>query len=145
VDPHIYCARCDYCRDHLANHCANWQGIGIIRCGGFAEYTTGPARTAYKARAEISDAQLAFVEPLACVICALRRIQVNPADRILIFGCGPMGLLLLQALPAIRWLETNAIDVELLVSHRLSLSDFDFGFRSFLAGDTLKVHLTLGD
>ena len=48
-------------------------------------------------------------------------------------------------LPAIRWLETNAIEVDSLVSHRLSLSQFDAGFRSFLAGDTLKVHFSPDD
>ena len=108
VDPNLYCTRCDYCRDHQANHCANWQGIGVTRNGGFAEYVNVPARAAYQVRADFSDAQLAFVEPLACVIWALRRIHVNPADRVLIFGCGPMGLLLLQALqraarPISRW------------------------------------------
>ncbi len=255
VDPNLYCTRCDYCRDHQANHCANWQGIGVTRSGGFAEYVNVPARAAYKVAADFSDAKLAFVEPLACVIWALRRIHVNPADRVLIFGCGPMGLLLLQALrqsgaadvtmvekqaerirlaqklgastavqangspaealrdmapqgfdlvvdatglpaviesafahlkprgqflqfgvtpmdarislnpydifrndwtiigsfalcyttlPAIRWLEQDRIEVESLVSHTLPLSEFEAGFRQFLAGDTLKVHLQPG-
>ena len=98
VDPNLYCTRCDYCRDHKANHCANWQGIGITRGGGFAEYVNVPARAAYRVGADFSDTQMAFVEPLACVVWALQRIQVKPADRVLVYGCGPMGLLLLQAL-----------------------------------------------
>lgn len=255
VDPNLYCTRCDYCRDHQANHCANWEGIGVTRSGGFAEYVNVPARAAYKVGRDFSDAKLAFVEPLACVIWALRRIRVKPADRVLIFGCGPMGLLLLQALrqsgaadvtmvekqaerirlarklgataavaangspadalreiapvgfdlvidatgvpaviesafahlkprgqflqfgvtpmdarislnpydifrkdwtivgsfalcyttlPAIRWLEQDRVEVESLVSHRLPLSEFESGFRQFLAGETLKVHLMPG-
>ena len=40
----------------------------------------------------------AFVEPLACVVYALQRLRVHPADDVLIFGAGPMGLLLVQAL-----------------------------------------------
>lgn len=37
VDPYLNCAHCDFCRDHQANHCANWEGIGVTRSGGFAE------------------------------------------------------------------------------------------------------------
>ena len=48
VDPNLYCGRCDYCRNEQANHCANWQGVGITRPGGFAEYTAVPARACYR-------------------------------------------------------------------------------------------------
>jgi threonine dehydrogenase-like Zn-dependent dehydrogenase len=48
-------------------------------------------------------------------------------------------------LPAIAWLEHGVIDVEPLVSHQLPLSDFAAGFEKFMAGDTLKVHLTIGE
>ena len=47
-------------------------------------------------------------------------------------------------LPAIAWLENGVIDVDPLVSHQLSLADFEQGFQKFMAGDTLKVHLTIG-
>ncbi len=40
----------------------------------------------------------AKIEPLSCVICALNRLRVNVGDEVLIFGAGPMGLLLAQAL-----------------------------------------------
>ena len=98
VDPNLYCNACDFCRSEQANHCAHWQGIGITRSGGFAEYVNVPAKAVYKLPDSLNDTQAAFVEPLACVVWALKRIRVNPADRILIFGSGPMGLLLLQAL-----------------------------------------------
>jgi hypothetical protein len=42
--------------------------------------------------------QAAFIEPLACVVHAMKRIRVLPADPVLILGAGPMGLLLVQAL-----------------------------------------------
>ena len=41
--------------------------------------------------------------------------------------------------------QNKVIDVEPLVSHRLPLADFADGFAQFMAGKTLKVHLTLGD
>jgi threonine dehydrogenase-like Zn-dependent dehydrogenase len=66
--------------------------------GAFAEYVVAPARACYPLPDSLTDAQAAFVEPLSCVIHALRRLRVWPGDEVLIFGAGPMGLLLLQAL-----------------------------------------------
>jgi 2-desacetyl-2-hydroxyethyl bacteriochlorophyllide A dehydrogenase len=98
VDPNLYCGRCDYCRNEEANHCRNWQGIGITRPGGFAEYVATPARACYKLPEALTDLQAAFIEPLACVAFACKRLRVWPGEQILVFGAGPMGLLLLQAL-----------------------------------------------
>ncbi len=98
VDPNLYCGRCDMCRNEMANHCLNWQGVGITRPGGFAEYVAAPARACYHLPAGLSDAQMAFIEPLACVVHAMKRIRILPGDPVLILGAGPMGLLLVQAL-----------------------------------------------
>ena len=98
VDPNLYCGHCDFCRNEQANHCRNWQGIGITRPGGFAEYVAAPAKACYKLPEGMTDTQAAFIEPLACVVHALKRLRTWPADDVLIFGAGPMGLLLVQAL-----------------------------------------------
>lgn len=97
VDPNIYCMHCDFCRNEQANHCLNWQGVGVTRAGGFAEYVNVPARACYKLPDNMTDEQAAFIEPLACVAYAMRRFPVSPADKVLIIGAGPMGLLLVQA------------------------------------------------
>ncbi|MCB0130964.1 MAG: zinc-dependent alcohol dehydrogenase family protein [Caldilineaceae bacterium] len=97
-DPNVFCNHCEYCRNDQGNHCLNWQGVGVTRNGGFAEYVVTPAKVCYPVPAELSDAQAAFIEPLACVAYAMRRLRVQPADQVLIFGAGPMGLLLVQAL-----------------------------------------------
>lgn len=98
VDPNIYCMHCDACRNEQANHCRNWQGVGVTRAGGFAEYVNVPARACYRIPDSMNDQQAAFIEPLACVVYALKRFPVYPADNVLIIGAGPMGLLLVQAL-----------------------------------------------
>ncbi len=98
VDPNIACGECEFCRALQPNHCLNWQGVGVTRPGGFAQYVAAPARVTYKIPAELTDTQAAFIEPLSCVVHALNRLRVNPGDDVLIFGAGPMGLLLTQAL-----------------------------------------------
>ncbi|MEZ4698896.1 MAG: zinc-dependent alcohol dehydrogenase family protein [Rhodothermales bacterium] len=98
VDPNLYCGYCDFCRKEQSNHCANWQGIGITRAGGFAQRAAVPARACYAVPSSFTARQLAFIEPLACVCYGMSRLPVRPADRILLFGGGPIGLLLVQAL-----------------------------------------------
>ncbi len=98
VDPNLYCGHCGFCRRQQANHCLNWQGVGITRAGGFAEFVAVPAQACYHVPDGLSDTQMAFIEPLACVAHGMSRLRIPPADSILLFGAGPIGLLLLQAM-----------------------------------------------
>ena len=98
VDPNLYCGHCYFCRNQQANHCLNWQGVGITRPGGFAEYVAAPAKACYRVPANLTDTQAAFIEPLSCVVHALSRLRVHAGDEVLIFGAGPMGLVLTHAL-----------------------------------------------
>ncbi len=98
VDPNLYCGQCYFCRQQHSNHCLNWQGVGITRPGAFAEYVAVPAQACYVVPDALTDAQAAFIEPVSCVIHALNRLRVWPGDEVLIWGAGPMGLLLTQAL-----------------------------------------------
>ncbi len=119
VDPNLYCDFCDFCRNEQANHCANWQGVGVTRSGAFAEYIQVPAKACYPIPDHMTNTQAAFIEPLACVVYALRRMRVRPADRVLIIGAGPMGLLLVQAL---RHSGASLITVVEKQEHRLKLA-----------------------
>jgi 2-desacetyl-2-hydroxyethyl bacteriochlorophyllide A dehydrogenase len=98
VDPNLYCGHCYFCRNQQANHCLNWEGVGITRSGGFAQFVAAPARACYRVPASLTDGEAAFIEPLSCVVHALNRLRVWPGNEVLIFGAGPMGLLLVQAL-----------------------------------------------
>jgi 2-desacetyl-2-hydroxyethyl bacteriochlorophyllide A dehydrogenase len=98
VDPNLYCGECYFCRQEQSNHCLNWQGVGITRPGGFAEYVAVPARACYQVPESMTNTQAAFIEPLSCVIHALKRMRTWPGDEVLIYGAGPMGLLLVQAM-----------------------------------------------
>ena len=97
VDPHVPCGKCFYCKINRQNHCLNWNGIGITRNGGFGEYAAVPQECVYSI-GDLSYDVAAFVEPLSCVVYGLDRVQVQPGDEVLIFGAGPIGMLLLQGL-----------------------------------------------
>ncbi len=98
ADPNLYCGHCYFCRNRQANHCLNWQGVGVTRPGAFAEFVAVPARACYRLPESITDTQAAMIEPLSCVVHALNRLRIYPGDDVLIFGAGPMGLLLVQTL-----------------------------------------------
>src|SRR5512139_3126154 len=98
IDPNLYCGHCYFCRNEQSNHCLNWEGVGITRPGSFAEYVAAPARAAYRLPESLTDAQAAFIEPVSCVVHAMKRLRVWPADEVLILGAGPMGLLLVQVM-----------------------------------------------
>jgi 2-desacetyl-2-hydroxyethyl bacteriochlorophyllide A dehydrogenase len=98
VDPTLYCGRCYHCLRRQANHCDEWGAIGDSRPGGLAEYVTVPARNMYRVEECEGLDEAALTEPLACVVWGVERLRVRPSDRVLIFGAGPMGLLMTQML-----------------------------------------------
>lgn len=98
VDPNLYCGHCTFCRKEQSNHCLNLQVVGVTRAGAFAEYVNVPAKACYAVPESLNNTQMAFIEPLACVVYGMSRLRVPPADSVLLFGAGPIGLLLLQAM-----------------------------------------------
>ncbi|MFW5728756.1 MAG: zinc-binding dehydrogenase, partial [Spirochaetota bacterium] len=94
------------------NFCENWQGIGVTLSGGMAEYAVVPEKAAFSI-GDMSFAAGAFVEPLSCVLHGVERTDFTPADRVLIVGAGPIGILLaktigLQGASEITQVDRNA-------------------------------------
>src|SRR5215212_5722640 len=100
ADPNIPCNRCPSCQRNEPNQCENLAAIGVTRSGAFARYVTAPEGNVFAIN-DLSFAAAALVEPLACVVWGLKRVQVQPGDSVLIFGAGPMGCLMLQALRSV--------------------------------------------
>jgi len=96
ADPNIPCNRCPACQRNEPNQCENLAAIGVTRNGGFAEYVVAPEGNVFPI-GDLPFSHAALIEPLACVVWGLKRVQVQAGDSALIFGAGPMGCLLLQA------------------------------------------------
>jgi 2-desacetyl-2-hydroxyethyl bacteriochlorophyllide A dehydrogenase len=97
ADPNIPCNRCPACQRNMPNQCEHLAAIGVTRAGAFAQYVTAPEGNVFPI-GSMSFAAAALVEPLACVVWGLKRVQVQPGDSALVFGAGPMGCLVAQAL-----------------------------------------------
>lgn len=95
VEPNIACDNCSYCLNNQQNFCENWQAVGVTLPGGMAEYVVAPEKAVF-CIGELEFEEGAFVEPLSCVLHGLQKTSIRLADRVVIFGAGPIGLLLLQ-------------------------------------------------
>ena len=96
ADPNLPCYRCVFCQQRRFNQCLDLETVGVSRDGAFAGYVSVPESAVY-AVGEMSFADAALVEPLACVVWGLKQVQLQAGDRMLIFGAGPMGILMMQA------------------------------------------------
>lgn len=92
VDPSVFCEACHFCNRNQQNHCEHWNGIGTTRPGGFSEYVAVPAKNAFKFK-DLSFAEAALAEPLACVVYGQERARIPLGASVLIFGAGPIGAL----------------------------------------------------
>jgi 2-desacetyl-2-hydroxyethyl bacteriochlorophyllide A dehydrogenase len=117
VEPNISCDNCPACLGNRQNFCEHWNGIGVTLPGGMAEYAVVPEKAAFKIR-ELPFLSGAFVEPLSCVLHGVERARFRLADKVLILGAGPIGILLskaiqLQGASAITQVDLNRARLEL--------------------------------
>jgi 2-desacetyl-2-hydroxyethyl bacteriochlorophyllide A dehydrogenase len=119
ADPNIPCNRCFYCQRNQPNQCEDISVVGVTRAGAFAEYVVVPEGVVFHI-GDIPFDEAALIEPLACVVWGLQRVQPQPGDNALVLGAGPMGYLVAQALRQAGTSQTIITDV---VPQRLELAE----------------------
>jgi L-iditol 2-dehydrogenase len=92
--PGSVCGQCNPCREGYENLCDNMQIFGFHKDGGFAEYTLVGESNLVPVPDNLSDNLACLAEPLACVINALQMTDVQKEMKILIYGAGPVGLMM---------------------------------------------------
>lgn len=98
VCPPIPCGHCAHCMRGYENICKNQIAIGYEIDGAFAEYIRIPEKAVlsgniFKLPVGLSWEKAALIEPLSCVLNGQERIGLGIADRVVILGAGPIGLL----------------------------------------------------
>lgn len=112
ADPSLFCGECVPCLTHRGNQCKNWGALGNTVDGCFAEYVSVPVRNVIKIPDSMSFEEAAFVEPVACMVHGMNRLQLKTADSVLLFGAGAMGQQLIQALSHLGASELVVVDVD---------------------------------
>jgi L-iditol 2-dehydrogenase len=127
VHHHIPCGTCFYCRKKFYSQCEFYRRTGTTAGfepagGGFAEYVRVMDWIVEKGSVPIPDGvsfeEASFLEPLNTCLRALESGDLEPGEVVVIFGQGPVGLLMMQAARC-----RNALTVGLdLLERRLEIS-----------------------
>jgi len=98
VDPAIPCRTCEHCLQGNPNLCRDLRFFGIWPHDGvLREQLAHPASLVYPLQERFSAVDAAMLEPLGVAIHAVDLGHVRPGSSVSVHGCGPIGLLVLQA------------------------------------------------
>jgi len=132
IEPFLGCGACYPCRVGKSNCCANLRIIGVHEPGGYAESVVAPATHIHRVPGVISSVVASFAEPVAIAVQATRRGHLESGEQVLVLGCGPIGLALIEV---IRAKQASVMAVDVLES-RLE-------FARQLGAETLKADESL--
>ena len=131
---HVPCMKCRYCRTDRHSVCETLRATSFDP-GGFAEFVRLPAVNVQRGTLRLPDGvtfeEASFVEPLACVVRALRLSRLQAGDSVAVLGAGVSGVLMIQMarhLGAGRIIATDVSDARLRMANR-------FGADAVLRGD----------
>ena len=111
VDPTLNCGECRQCRLGRFNLCESWRAIGVTDPGGAAEFAVAPAANCVKLPEGIATRDAALIEPLSCAVRGYDVLRMRLADRVLIYGSGTMGLMMLELAKRSGAATVDVVDV----------------------------------
>jgi L-iditol 2-dehydrogenase len=111
VDPADPCRRCAVCRAGLQHLCPTLRFAGHGSTdGALRTLIAWPSRLVHAVPDLLTDAEAALLEPLGVALHAVDLGHVRPGTTAGVFGCGPLGILLVQSLRAVGATSILATD-----------------------------------
>jgi L-iditol 2-dehydrogenase len=96
VNPVQQCNACYACARGQTHMCNNLRVLGVSVDGGFADYCASGYTGLFKLPDNVSFEQGAFIEPLACAVNGMNKLDIEPGQFVTVFGPGPIGLMMVQ-------------------------------------------------
>jgi len=139
VDPAVPCEQCEFCREGNPNLCSDLHFAGHgADDGALREWMAWPARCLHPLPDSLSDADGAMLEPLGVAIHAVDLGHLKSGMTVGVFGCGPIGLLLLQlarAAGATQLIATDKLPQRLEAARRFGATTIIQAAEGQEAGD----------
>lgn len=94
IEPGVPCRHCDFCRSGSYNLCADTVFAATPPHNGtLSKYFKTAGDYCYKLPDHMTLEDGALCEPVACAVQICRVGQVRGGQKVVVFGCGPIGLL----------------------------------------------------
>ena len=137
VDPAISCGACEFCKHGHPNLCpdVHFAGHGGID-GALREYMAWDDRYLFPIPDSLTFADGAMLEPLGVAIHAVDLAHLKAGMMVGVFGCGPIGLLIIQLAKLSGAVNIVATDK---LAHRVEAAKVYGASHAFLAGDSLEL------
>ncbi len=137
VDPAIPCGHCELCRHGHPNLCENLIFAGHGKTdGALREWMAWSENCFFPLPDSISDADGAMLEPLGIAIHTVDLGKLKAGMTVGVFGCGPIGLLIIQVAKLSG--AANILATDKLV-HRVEAAQGFGASNVFLAGDDSRL------
>ena len=97
VEPAISCGKCEYCEQGNPNLCTSVRFAGSSPYdGSLAESIVWPEQNLFPLPDAVSNDEGALLEPLGVAMHALFLAHIRLGATVGVYGCGPIGLLVIQ-------------------------------------------------
>jgi len=106
---HLVCGFCEMCRTGQGHVCEDWRGLGYDCDGSFAEYLVLPEANLWRYHPDVKPEIAAIHDPLGNAVHAVFAADCV-AKKVVVFGCGPVGVLAVAVLKAIGAAQIIALE-----------------------------------
>jgi L-iditol 2-dehydrogenase len=137
IDPAIPCRKCEFCKKGYPNLCPDvrFAGHGGID-GALREYMAWDEKYLFPIPDSLTFADGAMLEPLGVAIHAVDLAHLKAGMTVGVFGCGPIGLLIIQLAKLSGSVNIVATDK---LAHRVEAAKAYGASHAFLRGDSLEL------
>ena len=111
VVPMLPCRECDYCEIGEYQLCDDYSYLGSRTDGAYAEYVLAPVENLLRLPDSVSFEVGAMADPMSVALHAVRKANIQPGNRVAVFGVGPIGLFALQWAKTMGASKVFAVDV----------------------------------
>ena len=112
IEPGVPCRHCNYCRSGAYNLCPDTVFAATPPHNGtLSKYYKTAADYCYVLPAHMSMEDGALCEPVAVAVQILKVGDVRPGHVVVVFGCGPIGLLVQQTAKAYAAARVIGVDI----------------------------------